>query len=146
MEHCIYNIQGGCGLTRANLYIFEDNTFKFDFYSHWMGTEEINIEYFGKYKKLNDMMLLQINDEIDDFFTFTLLNELIYFEYPDKEHEGMVMGNCNVNVLNILDYNGCKYDSILECKKECTLLKHLSSKQFKMINVKKLKKLNCLTN
>jgi hypothetical protein len=86
-------------------------------------------------------MLLQIDGEIDDFFTFTLLNESKYFEYPDKEDEGIVMGNCNVNVLNILDDNGCKYDSILECIKECVLLKHFSSNQFKMINVKNLKKM-----
>lgn len=130
MNTHIYNISNGCGSTRTTLEFIDSNSFKFNYYSHWMSSSKLDKMYKGTYAQINEkQLILTCNDEPNLTFTFTKFDNIIPFVYGDKEHEGIVIGRCEVN-------SGYSYYSSLlrlnNYDKNCEKIFH--QKEFRMLS------------
>ncbi|AYV76106.1 MAG: hypothetical protein Terrestrivirus4_154 [Terrestrivirus sp.] len=122
-----YLLTGGCGTTKVQIDMSDENEFKMEYYSHWMGSEKKTIKIKGTFA--NDVSLFKdykmyslhpeffkLNDanypvnETEINLSIIILNDDRTVIYGDDEDEGIVMGG-------VLFNNGDrKYNAILHIK------------------------------
>lgn len=76
-----YCAQGGCGKTKLNLELKEDNKCFLSYNQHWMGSKKIEFEMSGKYQKVNDQLTI-ISFDTQKNKLMTCIFHLVTF--PDK--------------------------------------------------------------
>jgi len=123
-----YLLTSGCGTTKVQIDMSDENEFKMEYYSHWMGSEKKTIKIKGTYGNnaslfkgykmyslypesfmLNDATYPKISDAAINLSIIILDNDRTVI-YGDDEDEGIVMGG-------VLYNNGDrKYNAILHIK------------------------------